>query len=296
MRSNPVLGLFFAVFVLLTCSACNDEEILSGISERESIEIVTVLNRAGISSNRIKTSVGKKHQYKISVAEHSSIRALEVLHELGYPRKNDLSFEELTRQKGFVPNSSELNQLRTDRAYALEAERLLRALPGVVDARAVIRTHSLKDSKSQPRASIVIRFVNERDVSPVSQEQVLEVVQNAVSGLEKEQVSVSFTRASLPSSLRGSESLVPIKPFNFQVPESQKSDAVKQLLLCIVAVSALAGIAGIVFGWVFVGKRNYTGNTFAIEAEQEAEKVYLEQRSGTKTSLTTVLPPGDKKK
>lgn len=247
--------------VVLCATACSREELIDNLSQRDSIEVLSVLNQAGVRAEREKRSRGSSSLYTIYVSAGDKQQATELLHRFGFPREDAESVEELTRQHGFVPNPAQLNDVRLDRALAAELERLIGAVNGVVDARAIVRSNLFSAEKGDsPKASVVVRYISSAGKQPFTNSQVQEMVANSVPGLKPQDVVVSVSRVFGPGesgSVLGSDRINPLEtlePFKFQVPNSQRADAQRQVAIIVVIVAAVGILLGAGFGWS-AGKR-----------------------------------------
>src|SRR5690606_4179144 len=117
-----------------------------------------------------QTGQGRNQRFSVRVDSADYQNANEVLHEFGLPREDHETVEELTEQKGFIPNSQEMAQMRLERALAVQLEHLLQALPGVVDVRATVQ--SQRGERAQPTASVVIRYVASGGKTPFSLDEI----------------------------------------------------------------------------------------------------------------------------
>ncbi len=249
------------IYIALFLSGCEQQAILSNVDSRQSIEALLALSENGIHAERIKLGTGRRESYSISVDESDSVSALRVLHEYNLPRTDSESFDSITQSKGFVPNSPEIDALRLDHALASEVERLVGVLPGVVEARAIIRSQltaskrskskkSVEKTKEGPSASLVIRFSGSEGEPPFSVVTVRDIIAQAVPGLLPENIGVTLTRISLGEittlgATSSNQPLSKITPFRFHIPASEKRLAKFQLLgtmIMCVTVGLLIGV------------------------------------------------------
>jgi len=237
--------LLLTVF-LFASSSCGWEDVVQGVSQKQSVEIMVALERAQIEVRRDQD--GRSDEYRILVAESDRGRALEVLHEFGLPREQERGLEELTRQRGFVPNSQAMNQLRLDLALARQVEELMLALPGVVDVGVVVRSHL-----GSPKASVVIRYVSHSGRVPFSREEIVDLVVNSVPDIAQKDIQLTLNRVYLPAATATDQegTVVPLSrlsPFMFQVPERERSVARKQIGVVLFAAVCCALFVGLFTG------------------------------------------------
>lgn len=251
---------FILAMAVLLLIGCGERELLGGLGEKQSMEIMVRLSRAGIQSDQELSSTGRERQFRILVDSSDYLRALEVLHEYGLPRNQEESIEALTRSKGFLPDSPEMAAMRRDHALGLEVERLLEALPGVVEAKVVIRSVQRfgflgQEKDSGSTASVVIRYSARGGSVPFSVDDVKQIVSRTAPGLTAERVNITTTPVLLSPELMGIQEegsgqgnltvLTRLWPFQFQVPRTDKERAQRQLSW----VLAVFVVCGCIFGF-----------------------------------------------
>lgn len=247
----------------IVLSGCDQRaEILTDLDTRQSIEVGVALYRTGIQAARERSSKGRDERYSIYVSQSDYPRALQVLHEYRLPGDRLQSIDELTEPKGFVPNGRELTNVRLDHALSLSIERLLSALPGVVEVRAVVRSNLIsgyedgRQSGGSPSASVVVRYQSPSGVLPFSLEEAKEIVRKAVPGSSPDAISITTTRVILsgdfiPEGVPDPSAIgVPLSslaPFLFKVSPGEQQRALRQVLIFVI-VSTLAG--GVIGLWI----------------------------------------------
>lgn len=278
---KPTLILVcFSLFL----SACNSsKELQGGLDGRQSIDAFVALQRAGISAEREKTSSGNQERYRVTVAARDYARALEILHEYGIPRNSEQTIESLIQPQTFAPAAQEMSELRADYALELRVERLLLALPGIVDARVLVRAHLggadlKKETNDKPSASVVIRYVSPSGNLPFAVNEVKEIVAQAVSGLRPDDILINVSRAMIPgesglfsvSAGDGGGDSKAVKPqmkrlLGFRVPEEDLEKALVQLVLYLLLFCIAGGILGYV--WAMVRARRQLGRNAKKQAK-----------------------------
>ena len=129
---------------LLAVIGCDDRELVGSLDVRQAVEVEVTLSEAGIAARREKIGGGRSQQFQIFVSDAAYDDAIRVLHQYQLPRDKDADIEKLTAGSGFLPAPPELAMLRRERVQAAEIERMLHLFPGVVDARAIVRTERNK--------------------------------------------------------------------------------------------------------------------------------------------------------
>ena len=296
MKLNQYYLLCCCLFLL---SACNSlQEIATSLDAKQSVEMVVALNRAGVQASREQVGSGRSVTYRVLVSPVESSKALEVLHEYGLPRTIDDSLEEITRPRGFVPNTPQLAQLRLDHALELRVERALLSLPGVVEARVVVqsdtKTNVLGSTSSERGVSVVIRFISSEARSLVPNIDVQELVAQAVPGVSSENVEIRSITAQVPQGVIAGSSLVQLKPFSFRVPVAERGTAGIQILVMFGAFCIAGLFIGI--GWssrinarrrrrLRTALSNEGGRSMFLEAS-------LQENAQTKASLPQIKDTG----
>jgi type III secretory pathway lipoprotein EscJ len=264
-----VARLFLFCIIIFFSSGCAGNELLSDLDQQQSAEIMVVLHRSGIVADRVVQTSGRIQKFRLLVHPKDYYRALEIIHEYGLPAKREADLAELTRQDGFVPNSQEMENVRLSIALAAQVERLISALPGVIDVRAFVDTGSRKGSmlvrdRQETRlagASIVIRYTSKDRQAMFSIDDVKHLVSSAIDGLNPENVLVQLTFVNLSNTggffgvdpTGGGEivTLARLLPFlfTFKVPESERPTARTQLAALGMLAVLFAVIVGFWVGW-----------------------------------------------
>lgn len=257
-----------ALTILLAClllSGCDASTIVEDRSQREAIEIVALLHGYGINAV-VRRESGSRGRYYLEVEKSARTQAQTILWEKGYPKESETTFNELVAPHGLIPNSSEIEALRVDRAMALELEEMLRNYPGVSSARAVVRVNYAKEHAGvqgvAPSVSVVVQQKQAIQLEPNS---LVELVQRTVPGVAREQVTVVVQPETETVSVKPDEgiatekgrvirkNLVPFLYF-YHVAEDSYSAMALTLVGCFVAVLLAGGIAGYWYGYYQTSK------------------------------------------
>ena len=246
-----VLLLFF----LAGLGACSQQELVTGVDAKQSVEILVVLNKAGISAVRERTQEGANEKYLVRVTEDDFMKALQVLHDYGLPRNNSETIEALIKPQAFAPQTPAMLALRRDMALSAQVENLLLALPGVVDVRVVVRSDQKSlglsaNDATIAKATVVIRYISDAEQPKFSTDEIKQILVQAVSGLEKDNVGVTLTRV-LPGIIGSSigvadEHYITIPPFRFRVMDADLMLAKRQLFGALIMILLVGGLAGII--------------------------------------------------
>lgn len=226
---------------LLLLAACDGGVLVEGLNSRQSIEAIVRLGQAGIPAKRLK-SESSSGLYDLSVRDEFQQRAYEVLHEYSLPRTDKENFFQVTKARGFVPNSREIAALRLDHALALELERLLEVVPGIVEVKAVVRT-----GKEGSKVSLVIKYTKIGNKKPFELAEIESVLLHTVPNLEKEFINISSSELFI-SSEQASSVFSTVWPFKFSVDDGQVKSVSLQIGLAVL-ISIVSGFAfGLIFG------------------------------------------------
>ena len=266
-----VCSLLLAAGFLAGCGGTRELE--GSLDSKQSIEMMVVLSRSGIHADREKVASGQGEHYRVTVPSREYSRALELLHEYDLPQKRAEDIESFTRAPGFTPNSVEISDLRLDYALSLELERLLAALPGVIEVRAMVRSH-LRRHQGQGTAeesagtSIVVRYASASTAMPFTEEEIKEIVLQAVPGMTADSIRVKATRVFLPvgdaqfgktEGANGNGAVVPLtqlRPFFvFRIPEEDLGKASRQLLFYTLAFCFSGGVLGAIWSSMVLKRR-----------------------------------------
>ena len=92
--------LWIVVVAALGCSM----PIQHGLDETSANEILTSLERAGISASKSRDEEGV---FAVAVARADALRAMELMRSLGLPRGPRTGFGEIYKQPSLVPTPTE---------------------------------------------------------------------------------------------------------------------------------------------------------------------------------------------
>lgn len=283
--------------LLVACS--NSQELLGNLDTQQSIEVMVALGRSGLQADRIKTSSGRNERYQIIVHRSEYSKALQLLHEYGLPKGESDSIESFTRPSGFTPNTPEISSLRLDHALELRIERMLAALDGIVEARAVVSSVNSNDaSSSGPAASVILRYTSPDQNLPFRLEEAQQMVARAVPGMSVDQVKIQTSRVVLPEVQGSNANLVRVFPLGIRMAVEDKEYFLFQLLaLCVgFALSGLVvGAYWSAWSWRRAQQRAQRQRARSLSGDA-ARSIFIEAAADgnarTKASLPPVQDPG----
>lgn len=277
IRNSPLLRKVLAIgagtllsFILTACS--DQQELATNLDSHQSIDLVVALKGVGISSARERSSAGNDSRYTVAVASADYLRALQVMHEYRLPADRTERFDVVTAPQGLVPNTPEMNHLRLDHALALEVERVVGSLPGVLDAKAVVRT-SLNPDGAPPSVALVVRYLSSSGTIPFATEEIKKLVMKTVPGTDGDAIMINASRVFLPvvapaeggddPSHPGNAAYIQLRPFPFRVVASERLKAYAQIgtLLLGATFSGIILGAAVVYSTKRQPRRRRTAST-----------------------------------
>ncbi|MDY7098029.1 MAG: type III secretion inner membrane ring lipoprotein SctJ [Pseudomonadota bacterium] len=239
--------------LVLACAlaACSGQELYRDIEEREANEMVSVLMRAGIESNKVP---GEKGAFTVEVAQADFARAVDVLRHHGLPRQDFETLGTVFEKEGFT-SSSLAERARLVFGTSQELSNTISQFDGVIEARvhlALPEADALTGTANPPSASVFVKYREGMDL-PAQTAAIKSLVTNSIEGLDYNKVSVAMTEA---------------KPLPV-VRETPVSDVFRGTLI------PLASVLGILLlvaaAWRFVSLRNAGRQARAMREEVSAQ-------------------------
>ncbi len=247
-RSTHVLIRLLAVTLLFLLTACN-EELYSGLTEKEGNEMLSILLEHGIDVGKVP---GQKGQLVTLMVDSEDLsRAIQVLKSRGFPRDDFASVGELFKKDGLI--SSPLEE-RARYIYGLSQEiaATLSQLDGVITARVHVVMPEVEGKKGPLKvssASVFIKYasnVNLDDFVP----QIKMLVNNSIEGLSYDNISVALF-PSQSASIESTQSMDTV--FSINVATSSVSRLYG--LIAIGTILLISALAGNVMLYLRVSKR-----------------------------------------
>lgn len=190
-------------FLLLILTGCGREKLIGGLNQKQATEIVATLSSQGIVS-KMSQERGARSGYSVEVSAGDYSLSISILHALGLPRDTSSTFKELTEQRGFLPNTREIEAARLDYALGAEIEEKLKVLNGVESASVIVRSSLIK--QGDPSASVIISTSGDMSLNPSD---VVKVVTMVVPGLQSDRIAVL-----IQPSVKGAVNVSPKGVFN----------------------------------------------------------------------------------
>ena len=175
-------------------------ELEHGLDERQANEVASVLESAGIAADKVAED-GNANAYKIVVARAESGRAFSLLESRDLPRRAAPRPSATPSAAARCSPSPVEDRARYGAALAVELERSLEEIPGVVSARvhlALPPDESLvgEAAHSRPTASVLLKTAP-RSRRSIGDSDVKRLVAGAVHGLSPADVGVVVTAATV---------------------------------------------------------------------------------------------------
>lgn len=166
---------FLLVFVLFALCGCTEEVTLqSGLSDQSANEIITVLRRHGIDSQKKVSKAG----VSLLVVETDVARATEALHTAGLPRRTLSDLGQVFKKEGVISTPLE-ERVRYLHGLSQELEYTLQQIDHVVSARVhvVLPERVAPGEPIQPSSAAV--FIKYRP--PFDEDMIIPRIRNLVA-------------------------------------------------------------------------------------------------------------------
>jgi len=181
-----------AIVICVLLSGCN-VELFSELDEKNSNDILLVLNQAGISATKSRAEQG---QWAISVGSDRVQDALAIVQHHGLPRAQFVSLGDVFAKEGLIATPAEERQ-RYAFAVSQELSNTLMQIDGVVVARVhpvIPVIDPLSDRLPTPSAAVFIKHLHDADLAPMVPA-IKRLVSQSIEDLEPGDVALTFTAA-----------------------------------------------------------------------------------------------------
>ena len=245
--------LVVALLSILLLTSCNQQDIAEDLNQKQAHEIIALLNSYGITAESQKGR-GSNATFAVSVRSSHYQQSVSLLHEKNLPSPTEPSFEDLIAQKGFIPNSKEIESLRLDHAMAREIEEVLENHPEIISTKAIVRLNFL-EVKDNAGASLVVQT---KEGSRINSIAIRQIASGILPGIDQERINISVSTEAVKNTEltplgvkneNGTTMAVPLVPFFiWLVPEAELGSMI--IILCILL--ALAVSIGLFLGYLLV--------------------------------------------
>ena len=181
-----------AFFCLLLLAACGKTELYSGLTERDANEMLALLLRAGIATDKAMAKGGST----ISVDSSRVPDAVAIVNAAGLPHSKFANIGDLFKKEGMISSPSE-ERVRYMYGITQELSKTLGQIDGVLDARVhvVLPGNDPTNNTTKPSsAAVLIRHGRDASVDQLVPK-IKELVVNSIEGLSYERVSVVLIKA-----------------------------------------------------------------------------------------------------
>lgn len=226
MRSRTL----FLFLTVLLCG-CDEREVISGLDQRDKISVLSIMSEAGISTRVEKSTKGKEDRFSISVSEGNYTTALELLTQLGLPRKESLNTRSLLSGDSLIPPTPDVVQLRLELITSERLRELIQALPSVIDSEVYFHKEGAK-----ARGSV---FVRHSGINPELENLVRDLSIKLLPDVDPSDLEVRLFIVSLTNKDPSLEQFP--RPFSFRVLSSERATATIQVFSWL-GVSILAAL------------------------------------------------------
>lgn len=250
--------------LLLLTTACGGDEIYHDLTESQAIQMQVLLETAGIGSDKIRDTSGRKPTYTIQVDSRDAAKARRLVLDRDLPRVDSQGMAEtFSADPGLIPTATQ-ERARLIAALSGEVEEKLKLLPGIVDAHVTVvmpEDDPLRDvdkTPDQATASVVYRYQTpigakaEEVGPPIGEGDTRALVAAAVPGLKPNDVVVIARLAAsdlLPEP--GHEGEVSV--LGVRIHSSSKG----RFLAIVIGLLGAALLAILGLAWLIFGRRHH---------------------------------------
>jgi type III secretory pathway lipoprotein EscJ len=276
---------------LLLVAGCSGVPIAQDLTQAQANQIVDALNQEGVSARAYKDS-GGRGRYRVEVKSDFYAASVSILESRGLPGKPKVTFDELISQRGFIPDSREIEALRVDHAIAVQIEEALENHPGIASSKVIVRSRSI-DEDGKPAVSAVLQF---KQKQKPTKEEVQQIVLKAVPGMQPKNFHLSLHEQGERSQGNGQGGAyreddgvvrVPLVPFlsKWHVPEGEYNSLALTLVSLMIAIVLIGMLIGYWVGYFQSEKREIVGLENALPDFRPSSSLKLD---GGKSSLPEV--------
>jgi type III secretion protein J len=181
-----------ALLALCLLAGCGKTELYSGLSERDANEILALLLRSGIDTDK----VANKEGVTVSVDSSRVSDAIALLSAAGLPHREYANIGDLFKREGMISSPSE-ERVRYIYGISQELARTINTIDGVLNARVhiVLPGNDPTNQTAKPSsAAVLIRYSPDASIDTLVPK-IKELVVNSVEGLSYDHVSVVLVKA-----------------------------------------------------------------------------------------------------
>jgi type III secretion protein J len=183
-----------ALVATVLAAGCH-ETLYHDLDERDANHMVVALEQSGIDAEKTADDRDPE-RWAVQVPSGTHVEAIHALESRGLPRPEVHGFDAFYPSQGLVPTAGE-ERVLLQYATAQELRRSLLAVDGVVDGHVNLvlpeRRRVIGGGEAEPaRASVIVKY-DASDDTPLTSDQVRQLIAGGVAGLEQDRVSVLLT-------------------------------------------------------------------------------------------------------
>lgn len=205
--------------LLLLVFGCRSE-VLEDLAESEANEIIVRLAQTGVDGEKVRSGSGQSARYSVTVPRGDMAKAVQSLKAVGLPRAQHEGFRSVYKDRALVPGKFEQQAMFLS-ALQEELSKTLESVQGVLWSRVhvTLKAKTYTKGLAKPKsiqvqsASVLLGYLKRAGTKPpLSQEQVQNLVANAVEGLEPADVAVVFSAEEQSKSISSTTALQAADP------------------------------------------------------------------------------------
>lgn len=176
------------VLIVLVLGGCQ-EELYTGLTEREANEMLALLMRYGIDASKTTDKDG----VTLTVEETRLVDAVNLLRTNGFPREAFVTIGDVFQKQGLVSSPAE-DRIRLVYALSQEMNETLSQIDGVLSARVHLvmpTTNPNGTVTSSSSAAVFLRYQDTYDIQQLVS-QIKTLVANSIEDLAYDRVSVAL--------------------------------------------------------------------------------------------------------
>ena len=178
------------MFCILALAGCGKVELYSGLPEAEANRMTAILDQNGIAGSK---TAGAENTFTVMVDREDFARAVDLMHNNGFPRGQFTNIGEVFKKSGMVSSPTE-DRIRFMYALSQSLSETISQIDGVVTARVHIvlpEEKPLTETYFPASAAVFVKVQPESRVSDLRSE-IKQLVANSIEGM---QVRQCFTGA-----------------------------------------------------------------------------------------------------
>jgi type III secretion protein J len=181
------------MFCILALAGCGKVELYSGLPEAEANRMTAILDQNGIA---VSKTAGAENTFIVMVDRQDFARAVDLMHNNGFPRGQFTNIGEVFQKSGMVSSPTE-DRIRFMYALSQSLSETISQIDGVVTARVHIvlpEEKPLTETYFPASAAVFVKVQPESRVSDLRSE-IKQLVANSIEGMKYDNVSLVLVPA-----------------------------------------------------------------------------------------------------